>query len=98
MSSYENHSSPNRDSQITDMLLEVAHKALAFIVDGLVNAEVLLEPGALVRSTGDGNDLASLDLGDLTDDAAYGPCCTGHDDGLAGLWLCDVEETLHVWR
>ena len=47
---------------------------------------------AFLRSAGDADDAAALDLGDLAGDRPDGAGGTGEHDRLAGLRLADIEQ------
>lgn len=73
--------------------LERLVDGFVLVVDGDIEAEVLGEPRALLRTAGDADDLASVELCDLTDQAADRARGTGYDDGVTVFQLSDVEQS-----
>ena len=62
------------------------------VIEARVEAEFLGEVVDLVVRTGDADNPATLDLGDLSDERADRAGCPGNDDRLAGLRIANVEQ------
>src|SRR5688572_4993379 len=73
--------------------IERGADVFAAVVDAGIEAELVYHVLALVGTTGDADYPATFDFGDLSDEAADRACGRGHDHGLAGLRLGDVEQT-----
>ena len=62
------------------------------VVEDMVKAQGL-EPFNLLCSSGISDDLATLDLGNLTNNAANSSSGSVDKDGLSLLWLAELEES-----
>src|SRR5437868_10656732 len=65
------------------------------VVDAVIEAEVGDDVAALLRPTGDADGAAAFDPRDLADDTADGTSRRRHDDRLAGLDSCNIDDTHH---
>src|SRR5580700_5634077 len=74
------------------MLAEGTSDVYGFVIDGGIEAEVIDDEAALLGASGDADDVAVLNFGDLPDDGADGSGCGGDDDCVSGLGLAGVEE------
>jgi hypothetical protein len=73
-------------------------KRRALVVQGLVDANRLLQPLALLRASSDRDDPSALLLSNLADDRASGTSGPADDESLSSLDLPDIEESLFVGR
>lgn len=62
------------------------------VVDGGVEAEIVLNPFAFFIGAGDANDAAAVNFAELSGDTAGGAGGSGNDKGFAGEGLGKVEE------
>ena len=74
------------------MRLEAVLHRTGLVVDAGIEAELLHDPLAFRRTAGDADGAAALDLRELPDRLADRAGGAGHDDGLAGLRLADVQQ------
>ena len=65
------------------------------MIEAQIEAELLDRVFALLRPAGDADGARTLDLRDLSDDGAHRAGGGGHDYGLSGLRLADVQQS-HV--
>ena len=62
------------------------------VVEGVVEAEVLLQPLHLGVRASVADDFAALDFGNLAHEAADCPGGPVHNHSLSGLWLAQLQE------
>lgn len=100
------HLMNDRRAQLTAHVVEVTVNALrcdlsqcltqissCLVVNDMIEAELLLQPTALVVGASKPDNRTALDLTDLPNNVANGSGCSGHDQHFAALGLTDLQQS-----